>query len=141
MFKAFSRFGATLGVLILGVTHSFAGYSFEGTWGILGTPTNGNPPFVCKLVLEEGSSGWTLPEPVMCASNADTIVQSLTLNSADGSNPPIEFVGQITVSINGFISVLEIEGLMNQNGNMFMAMSTNYSNYSLPYYTFQFVLE
>ena len=140
MNRMLKKIGIAACAMLLTATSSLADYSLEGTWRILFTPSNGSPPFICKVVLEEGSSGWTLSEPVYCSGYYYTTIQSLTLSTANGSDPNIDIVGQITLTVLQSPSSIGIQGVMNQNGNMFVAMSTS-TNGSPPFYNMQFVLE
>lgn len=128
-----------LGVILVTATPSFAAClgSIEGDWDVYFSPSDGSPPFYCNVSLIEGSLNFT-SDIANCLSTASHTysIQSVALSCLEDNTN--DYGGQIALTVDGSSSMLSIRGTLNQNANMFVAMSTNAV---APYYTIQFVMD
>lgn len=63
-------------------------------------------------------------------------LQSVTMNCLEDNTSYSG--GEIALNVNGSSSAVNLQGTINQNGNLFVAISTNNSP---PYYTLQFIAD
>ena len=140
MFRILQTAGIILGSLLLGVTPSFAAclQSIEGDWDIYFTPSDGSQPFYCNVELTQSSTGVFAMTNANCKSTAVNTysIQSVTMNCLEDNTS--YYGGEIALNVNGSSSTVNLQGTINQNGNLFVAISTNNSP---PYYTLQFIAD
>lgn len=135
----FNRLCIVLGIMLVSAMPSFAACqaSIEGDWDVYFTPSDGSPPFYCNVSLVEGSSGFTSDLANCLSTSTHTYsIQSATLSCLEDNTN--YYGGQIVLTVDGSSSTVSVQGTLNQNANMFVAMSTNTV---APYYTLQFVMD
>jgi hypothetical protein len=140
MFQKMQIAGVFLGTLLLGVTPSFSAclQSIEGDWDIYSTPSDGSQPFYCNVELTQSSAGVFTMTNANCKATAinSYSIQSITMSCLEDNTS--YYGGEIALTINGNSSVVNLQGTINQNGNLFVAISTDNSP---PFYTMQFIAD